>query len=164
MATGRISIYHPNQKCTGSAFQVEVSGPKVDENNQPIEGRVFFYFAPQRTVGAIENGKRIPPTFNWGDKVIIRLTIFEVAQIIEVFRGVKEKLVDGSGLFHRTSKGSATLTLEHQKDPYEGYWLNITKNPVEGESQKIGIFITPTEAFTLGMALYGAMPKIAFGI
>ena len=164
MGLGKVSIYHPNQKGTGCAFQVDVNEPKITENGLYIEGSVFFYFAPQSTVGSIENGKRIMPTFNWEKKLIIRLTLFEVGEIIGVFRGMAESLSEGKGFFHKSSKGQAILTLEHKVEPRVGYWLNISRKPTDGEQVKMGIFLSTNEAFALAEALTGAMTKIAFGI
>ena len=164
MGLGKISIYHPNTKGTGCAFQVEVNEPKITENGLYVEGSVFFYFAPQSTVGSIENGKRIMPTFNWEKKLIIRLTLFEVGEIIGVFRGMAESLSEGKGFFHKSSKGQAILTLEHKVEPRVGYWLNISRKPTDGEQVKMGIFLSTNEAFALAEALTGAMAKIAFGI
>lgn len=164
MATGKISIYHPNAKGTGSAFQVEAREAKGGEDGSYVDGRVFLYFAPQSTVGTNEAGTRIPPTFNWEKKLIIRLNMFEVAEIISVFRGMAEDLSEGKGFFHKSAKGQTILTLEYKLEPRVGYWLNISRKAIEGETQKVGIFLSKTEAFALEMALTGAMPKIAFGI
>lgn len=164
MSTGKINIYHPNGKGTGCAFQIEVYEPKAVEGGAYVDGSVFLYFTPQATIGSIENGKRIMPTFNWEKKLIIRLNMFEVAEIIGVFRGMAEDLSEGKGFFHKSAKGQTILTLEHKLEPRVGYWLNISRKTPEGETQKVGIFLSKTEAFALDMALTGAMPKMAFGI
>ena len=98
---------HPNAKGTGSTVRFELH-PAHDT----VEGSVFITFATQKTIGSYENGQRILPTFDWANRVTVRLSLNEVAQMLEVFRGYREKMCDGNGLFHRTAKANTIITLE----------------------------------------------------
>ena len=164
MATGKISIYHPNMKGTGGALQISVVTPHETENGESVDGSVFLHFAPQATVGDITNGKRVFPTFDWENKAIMRLTLLEVSEIIGVFRGYKESLCDGKGFFHKSPKANSILTIQHKLEPTPGFWIGISRKPIDGDIQKIGIFLSMNEASALEMSLSGAMSKIAFGV
>ena len=63
----------------------------------------------------------IPSTFDWANSVTVRLTINEVAEMLEVFRGYRERLGDDKGLFHRSANGNTVITLEHRLEPSPGY-------------------------------------------
>ena len=128
---------HPNAKGTGSTVRFELH-PAHDT----VEGSVFITFASQKTVGSYENGRRILPTFDWANRVTVRLSLNEVAQMLEVFRGYREKMCDGNGLFHRTAKANTIITLEHRLEPTPAYMLGVSRKDVEGELKRINVFLS----------------------
>ena len=91
-------FYHPNGKGTGSALQLELHPAHED-----TEGSVFLTMAPQRTIGMRTADDTVHPTFDWRNAVCLKLDLMDLAQILQVMRGVQESLADGKGLFHRSS-------------------------------------------------------------
>ena len=150
---------HPNAKGTGSTVRFELH-PAHDT----VEGSVFITFATQKTVGSYENGRRILPTFDWANRVTVRLSLNEVAQMLEVFRGYREKLCDGNGLFHRTPKANTIITLEHRLEPTPAYVLGVSRKDVAGELKRINVFLSMPETIVLSEALASGMLYMAFGV
>ena len=153
------SCFHPNAKGTGGAVQFELH-PAHDY----VEGAVFAIFAAQKTVGSTENGRRVMPTFDWENRITVRLSINEVAQLLEVFRGYRERLCDGNGLFHRTPKANTIITFEHRVDPVSGYVFGVSRKTVDGNLKRISLMLSMAEAIVHTEALAGGMIYMAFGM
>ena len=155
----RYTCCHPNAKGTGCTVQFELH-PAHDN----VEGSVFVPFAGQKTVGSLSDGRKVLPTFDWENRITVRISINEVAEMLEVFRGYREKMADGSGLFHRTVKGSTVITLEHRLEPTPGYLFGVSRKTVEGSQKRLGIMLSMKEALVLSESLAGSLMYMAFGI
>ena len=155
----KLSFYHPNAKGTGSALTLELH-PAHDE----VDGSIFVKLTPQKTVGKYENGMCILPTFDHDAALCVRLGITELAQILEVLRGYKEKLNDGSGLFHRTKSANVAITFEHRIEPVPCYTLNITRREPDKDPSSISIHVTMPEACVLNETIAQALLYVAFGV
>ena len=150
---------HPNAKGTGCSVKFELH-PAHDY----VEGSLFVTFAAQKSVGRIEGTRRILPTFDWENRITVRLDINEVAEMLEVFRGYREKMADGNGLFHRTAKANTVITLEHRLEPAPGYLFGISRKTVDGDVRRLGILLSMKEALVLSESLAGALLYMAFGV
>lgn len=150
---------HPNMKGTGTSVKFE-----LHPAHEYVEGSVFATFANQKTVGSYGEGEMIPPTFDWERSVTIRLTINEVAELLEVFRGYRERLGDGKGLFHRSSSGNAVITLEHRLEPAPGYLFGVSRKGPDGELRRACILLTMKEVIVLSESLASSMFYMAFGV
>lgn len=155
----KLSFYHPNAKGTGSALTLELH-PAHDE----VDGSIFVKLTPQKTVGAYENGMRILPTFDHDAALCVRLGITELAQILEVLRGYKEKLNDGSGLFHRTKSANVIITFEHRIEPVPCYHLDIARKEADSDVRRIGFTLTMPEACVLNETIAQSLLYVAFGV
>ena len=155
----RYTCCHPNAKGTGCAVRFELH-PAHDY----VEGSVFVTFAAQKSIGSYENGRKIMPTFDWENRITVRLTINEVAEFLEVFRGYREKIADGNGLFHRTAKANTVITLEHRLEPVPGYLFGVSRKTVDGELKRLGVLLSMKEALVLSESLAGALIYVAFGV
>ena len=150
---------HPNPKGTGVSVKFE-----LHPAHEYVEGSIFATFAPQKTVGVYGEAGKIPPTFDWRNSVSVRLTINEVAEMLEVFRGYREKMGDGKGLFHCSESGNTVITLEHRLDPGPGYLFGVSRKGVDGELRRMCILLSMKEAIVLSEALSSSMLYMAFGI
>ena len=146
-------------KGTGAAVQFELH-PAHDY----VEGSVFVTFAAQKTVGSNENGRRVMPTFDWENRITVRLSLNEVAQLLEVFRGYREKLCEGNGLFHRTPRANTVITFEHRLEPVPGYVFGVSRKAADGGLKRISLMLSMTEAIVLTDAFTGSMVYMAFGL
>ena len=150
---------HPNAKGTGSSARFELH-PAHDF----VEGSVFVTFAAQKTIGSYVDGRRILPTFDWENRITVRLSINEIAQMLEVFRGYREKVCDGNGLFHRTPKANTIITLEHRLEPVSGYMFGVSRKTVDGDLKRISMLLSMPEAIVLSEILAAGMLYMAFGL
>lgn len=152
-------FYHPNGKGTGSALQLELHPAHED-----IEGSIFLTMAPQRTIGMRTADDTVHPTFDWRNAVCLKLDLMDLAQLLQVLRGVQESLADGKGLFHRSANASAVIKFEHRIEPVPGYLLDVSKKPLAGDLQRVNFFFRPAEAFACALMLEQALVYVAFGI
>ena len=150
---------HPNPKGTGTSVKFELH-PAHDY----VEGSGFATFASQKTVASYSNGMQVHPTFDWENSITIRLTINEVAEMLEVFRGYREKMGDGKGLFHVSAFANTVITLEHRLEPEPGYSFGVSRKKADGSLKRMRLFISMTEAIVLSEALASSMLYMAFGI
>ena len=158
----RLSYYHPNGKNTGSALQLELH-PAHDS----VGGSIFVSIAPQKTVGVRGEGGGSPqafPSFDWKNKLSVKLDISDLVQMLSVFRGIQESIADGKGLFHRSASAVTAIHLEHKIEPMPGYAFDIWRKPSSGEARRVGFFFTTAEAFGLATAVEQVLGVIAFGI
>lgn len=156
----RYTCCHPNAKGTGCSVQFE-----LHPAHEHVEGSIFVTFAGQKMVGSYENGRRILPTFDWENRITVRLDVNEVAEMLEVFRGYREKMADGKGLFHRTAKANTVITLEHRLEPAPGYLFSVSRKTVDGDLfKRLGVLLSMKEALVLSESLSGALVYMAFGM
>ena len=150
---------HPNLNGTGTSVKFELH-PAHDY----VEGSVFATFASQKTVASCVDGQPVPSTFDWENSITVRLTINEVAEMLEVFRGYRERMGDGKGLFHVTSYSNTVITLDHRLDPEPGYFFGVSRKSGDGSLKRIKILLSMNEAIVLSEALGSSMLYMAFGI
>ena len=152
-------FYHPNGKGTGSALQLELHPAHED-----TEGSVFLTIAPQLSIGVRMDTDTVHPTFDWRNAICLKLNLMDLAQLLQVLRGVQESLADGKGLFHRSSTASAIIKFEHRIEPVPGYLLDVSKKPLAGELRHVSFFFRAAEAFACALMLEQALVYVAFGI
>jgi hypothetical protein len=129
-----------------------------------VEGSVFATFASQKTEASHIGGKQVYPTFDWENSITIRLTVNEVAEMLEVFRGYREKMGDGKGLFHCSESGNTVITLEHRLEPGPGYLFGVSRKSPDGELRRMHMLLSMKETIVLSEALSSSMLYMAFGI
>ena len=154
-------FYHPNGKGTGSALQLELHPAHED-----TEGSVFLTMAPQRTIGMRTADDTVHPTFDWRNAVCLKLDLMDLAQILQVLRGVQESLADGKGLFHRSQKATTRIAMRHLVEPVQGYSLELYRTPAAaGESESSArIVLSNSEALGLSRIIESALFYVSFGL
>jgi hypothetical protein len=151
---------HPNPKGTGVSAKFE-----LHPAHEYVEGSIFVTFASQKTLSAYGESGKIPPTFDWKNSVTVRLTINEIAEMLEVFRGYREKMgSEGKGLFHSSECGNTVITLEHRLEPGPGYLFGVSRKARDGEFRRMHILLSMKETIVLSEALSSSMLYMAFGI
>lgn len=155
----RLSYYHANEKGTGSAIQMELQ-PAWGEK----PGYVWVEIAGQKTAGTRSGEGTAFPSFDWANKTVFRLDCNDLSEILQVMRGVNEKVKDGKGLFHKSSKGTTIIKFEHVVSPRVGYMFDVRKKGANGEMSHRYFMFDATEAYVVLLALEQSMGCIAFGI
>ena len=155
----KLSYFHANAKGSGSAVRFELH-PAHDD----VDGSIFATFAAQKTVGSYGGGVRTFPTFDWQNRITVCLRIGDLAQMLEVFRGCRESIADGKGLFHRSEKANTVIRLEHRLEPVSGYSFDVSRKALDGELQRISFTFSASEALGFSQSVEGALHYVAFGI
>ena len=155
----KIANCRPNGRGTGCAMRCRMF---VAQDKKP--GYLMMEVARQKTIGSRQGASVVFPTFDWEDGVWIKLGLPDLAQMIMVFRGMQESVMDGKGLFHRSERANTIIKFSHQIEPRPGYLLEISTKPLGGEQKSVYFIFTPEDAVNFSIALEGAMPYLMFGI
>ncbi len=157
-----LSFYHANGKNTGAAIQFSLDPATPDR-----DGSVFFSIAKQKTVATTE-GERRPASFDWANKITVKLNFIEVAEILLVFGGHAPALAHAGkeGLFHNSPSATTSINLKRSEDPARpGFLLGVGRTPKADPNarQYVTFAFWPAEAFGLRIALTAQMGLLAFG-
>lgn len=150
-------LYHPNSKGNGSAI-----GIRVVPASLKVQGCVQLEIARQMTVGNVE--QKVYPTFNWKDRIIVRLTPVEVAEVCRCIRGITSSIRNGAGFAHKTDGGASKITLIHVVEPKECFQLKVMHETIAGVDREVSFYIYPAEAFAIEAGLSAAMGALCFGV
>lgn len=156
----KLTFYRANARCTGGALKLEVH-PAHDD----VDGSIMATFAKQLTVG---NRHVTPPvfaTFDWENSICVKFDFNDLTKILEVFRGIKESLEDGKGLFHVSPAGTTKISLRHLVDLDGAYAFDVSRNKLGSlESKNAHIMLSSNEAYGLAIAIEDSLGVICFGI
>jgi len=159
----RLSFYHANGKGTGSAAQFEVVPACGDR-----DGSVFLTLAQQKSVatGSVEQGNRQYATFDWQNRITVKLNFGDLCQMLSVFKGQSATIADGKGLYHDSRNTTTLINLTRQSEPYTGLALEVSRRGKAESEQALRtrIVFNNTEAFGLGAVLEQVLGLLAFGI
>lgn len=158
-----LSFYHANAKNTGSAIQFSIEPASPDR-----DGAVFLSIARQKTVATNEGDRRFA-SFDWVNKITVKLNFVEVAELMMVLAGHASQLAHAGkeGLFHNSPSATTTINFKRADDPARpGFLLAVGRSPKADPDSRQFVSFTfwPAEAFGLRLALMMRMGAIAFGI
>ncbi len=158
-----LSFYHANGKGTGSAARLEVIPACGDR-----DGVVFVTLAQQKSVatGSASQGNRQHATFDWQNRVTVKLNFGDLCQMLLVFRGQSATIAEGKGLYHDSRNTTTIINLSRQAEPYPGLALDVSRRGKDESEQavRVRIVFNAAEAFGLGVALEQTLGLLAFGI
>jgi hypothetical protein len=159
----RLSFFHANGKGTGSAVRFEVIPANGDR-----EGVVFMTLAQQKSVamGSDDQGNRQHATFDWQNRVTVKLNFNDICQMLLVLRGLATTIMEGKGLYHDSRNTTTMINVTRQAEPYPGLALEVSRrSKSEGETPlRVRIVFNAAEALGLGAVLEQQLGLIAFGI
>jgi hypothetical protein len=130
--------YRPNDKGTGCAVQIKL----------PNHKECLFLEASAKQIDAATK------KFDWENKIIMKLDSPDIGKMLSVL-SKREKNVN---LYHKSEKGVTTLSLSEQNTPYKGYYLVVTKKPLEGQETKAHVNLGYEDAEILMALLRTAIP------
>ncbi len=158
----RLTFYHANSKGSGSAAQFEAVPADGDRS-----GAVYMTLARQNGVAGVNGeGKREYASFDWQNKVIVKLNFNDLCQMLMVFRGKSQTIADGKGLYHDNRNMTTFINLTRQSEPFPGLVLDVSRKAKEGDSGpvRVRIVLNDAETYGLGTVLEQSLTVIAFGI
>jgi len=158
----RLSFYHANSKGTGSAALFEAVPASSHR-----DGAVYLTLAQQKSVAGLDDqGKRQFASFDWQNRVIVKLNFNDLCQMLLVFHGETASLAEGKGLYHDSRNMTTIINLNRQTEPFAGVALDVSRKGkgTEDQSVRVRIIFKDAEAFGLGTVLEQILGLIAFGI
>ncbi len=159
----RLSFYHANSKGSGSAARFELVPAAGDR-----EGVIFLTLAQQKSVASAagEEGRSPFATFDWQNRVTVKLNFSDICQILLVFRGLSDSVANGKGLYHACSNMTTIINLTRQNEPYAGLALEVSRRSKSepDAAVRVRIVFKESEAFGIGAVLEQSLSLMAFGI
>ena len=158
----RLSFYHANGKGSGSAAQLEVVPASGDR-----DGSVYLTLAQQKSIAGVDDqGNRQYATFDWQNRVTVKLNFSDLCQMLLVFREQTTAILGGKGLYHDSPNMTTIINLTQQTEPYAGLSLDVSRrSKTESETAvRVHIMFNEAEALGLGVVLEQSLGIIAFGI
>lgn len=147
----KVTINHPNGRGTGSAMSCEAHWAHDD-----MPGFMRVTVARQSSIS-------MPVVFDWENAITFDLNLSDLGQFILVFRGMRESIMDGKGIYHRTTRVNEIIKFSHQIEPRPGYLLEVNQKPTDGEQSEAHFIFMPEDAVCFLIALEGAIPFLTFG-
>lgn len=159
------AYFRPTAKGNGSALRLELHPAHRDPSSPgTVAGSIFLTLANQMTVGGMQNGASSFASFDWKGAIRVKLDRTDLSHILQVLRGMKENVLDGKGLFHRSATANTVIRFGHQIEPTPGYVLSVSRKTQTGEMTRGYYFFSIDEAFTLMLTIESSMMYICFGI
>ena len=159
----RLSFYHANGKGTGSAARFEVVPACGDR-----DGVVYLTLAPQKSVatGSVEQGNRQYATFDWTNRITVKLNFGDLCQMLLVLKGQTATIGEGKGLYHDSRSSTTMINLTRQTEPHPGHALEVSRRGKGDAEQasRVRLVFNAAEAYGLGAALEQTLGLLAFGI
>ena len=156
----KLAIYHPNNKGTGAALQLE---PRLNRSHTDRYNCFFLDMAAQKSTGETRDGKRVPATFDWEHKLTVKLDFQDICELLAVMEGVQQQAGGKrNGLFHANGSGSTVITFQKNSEN-GGYYLGLSrKNNTSPDAVRIGTTLNAVEAVGLRNILQTGMFFVLF--
>lgn len=155
-----LAFYHANVKGTGCAMKLSLH-PAHDDT----DGCIMMTMANQLTIGDRRGPNPVFPKFDWDGKLTVKLDFSDLTRIVQVFRGERESIEDGKGLYHRTARFSTRIALRHMVEPESCYSMELYRTSGDGkEESSARIVLSGAEALGLCLAIENSFGVISFGI
>lgn len=153
-----LTFYHPNGRGSGCAVSFSLH-PAHDDTS----GSIMLALANQKTIGDLKIASY--PTFDWENKIAIRLDFSDLCKILQVLRGECESIDDGRGLYHSIKKCTTRIVFRHIIEPCQGYSLEVYRSYSDDKEDACArILFNPSESLGLTEAISGSMSLVSFGI
>ena len=155
-----LAFYHPIRSGKGMALRLDL------RLNEMPGGRYNCYFmemASQKAPSQVVGGQRVPATFDWENKVTVKLNFHDVSAMICVLEDRVESLSQqGDGLYHQIGATDSIISLKRSTDT-PGFIMGISKRR-KGESLFRGHFqLSIIEAEGLKQIFKTSLFRLAFG-
>lgn len=143
----KLAFYHPNAAGNGVALQFE---PRVNKRESDRYNCFFFEMAAQKTAAERDGDKRVMPTFDWFNKLTVKMDFADICEMLLVLEGRQER-VGGqkNGIYHDTDKANTVITFGKIPDK-GGYSFGLSrKEKGTGALTRMTIGLSEAEAIGL---------------
>ncbi len=156
----KLAFYHPNAAGNGVALQCE---PRVNRRESDRYNCFFFEMAAQKTGAERDGDKRVMPTFDWANKLTVKLDFADICEMLMVLEGRQER-VGGqkNGIYHDTDKANTIITLGKIPEK-NGYAFGLSrKDKGSGQLTRLNIGLSEAEALGLRTIVQAGLFFITF--
>jgi hypothetical protein len=156
---GKLAFYHANAKATGTAVQFEL---RVNRRGEKGYDCIFLEMAQQAT-RPVTGEQRRAATFDWHNKVTVKLDFCDVCEFLTVLEGHREYIGNGrSGIYHESAGSNTLITFQKAKER-DGYYLGVSRKDRAGDRHfKAHIVLSPTEGTGLRCVFQAALFFMTF--
>ena len=143
----KLSFYHPNAAGNGVALQCE---PRVNRCETDRYNCFFFEMAAQKTLSSREGDKRVMPTFDWANKLTVKLDFADICEMLLVFEGRQER-VGGqkNGIYHDSDRANTVISFGKVPDK-GGFSFGLSRKEKDsGQLTRLQILLSEAEAMGL---------------
>ncbi len=121
--------------------------------NRPGEDRYDCFFlelAAQKSAASHEGDRRVPATFDWENKLTVKLDFGDVCELLAVLEARAERAGgQRNGLYHENSQASTVISFQVSKEK-SGYFLGLSRKGKEsGQVTRVQMLLSETEAIGL---------------
>ena len=159
--SNRLAFYHPTQSGGGAAVRFEFHPARPER-----DGCFFLELARQKTAPVRNDSGRQAATFDWENKMTVKLGLPDVCGLLLVLEGRSEQAGSGrGGLFHDTAGANTVINLRRQTTPVAGLSLEVSRKPksASGDVQRLRVLLTEGEAIGLRCVFQSAIFPLIFG-
>lgn len=156
----KLTFYHPTGAGNGTAMQIE---PRLNTADTDRYNCFFLEMARQKTASSRTAGGKTPATFDWENKLTVKLDFFDICEFLNVLEG-RSECVGGErkGLYHENGKATTMITLQRKTDK-PGYFLGLSRKDKQGgQPIRLGISLGESEAVGLRCIFQTSLLMIAF--
>lgn len=154
-----LRFYHPSPSGRGAAMQLE---PRFSHDPEARYNCFFLELAAQQTPPRQADGQRVHATFNWQEKLAVKLDFSDICELLTVLEGRAEKVGGARGsLFHQSSVANTIITF--QRADQGGYMLGLSRKEGEsGQASRVSIVLSEAEALGLRHVLQSSLFFLSF--
>lgn len=158
MSRPKLSFYHADEKCEGSAVTFQLY-PAHDDD----KGCIQVEFAKQLTAGRKDGPYPTYPIFDWENRITFELGFEDVSKCLLVLIGESESTKRDEGIVIENG-GKYEVEFCHVMWPKEGYGFGVRYTPRKGEEQKAKILFNEYERAGLREAFASSLMYIGLGV
>lgn len=154
-----LRFYHPSASGRGAAMQIE---PRFSNRQGDRYNCFFLEMAAQQTPPSQQGGQRVHATFNWQEKLAVKLDFEDICEILVVLEGRADK-VGGKrdGLFHQSDSANTIITCQRGEQGGTMFGLS-RKDNASGETSRVSIVLSEAEALGLRHVLQSSLFFLSF--
>lgn len=158
---GRLRFYRANAKASGVAVQFEL---KINRTPEDRYNCFFLEMAPQKSPAAVGNRGRAAATFDWENKVTVKLGFQDVCQFLAVLEGQTDKVGEqGNGLYHESGDSNTLISFGRNTGDGGGYGLGLSRKRKDGSQLFKGrMLLSAAEAIGLKHVFQAGLFYMAF--
>ncbi|MGA1192825.1 MAG: hypothetical protein ACO398_01980 [Kiritimatiellia bacterium] len=139
-----IAFYHQNNRGTGTALRLE---PRVNRDDADRYNCFFMEMAAQKTTANRDGGGVSPATFDWVNKITVKLNFMDIAEMLTVLEGRTLRVGgDRNGLFHASGGGNTLIAFQRNLEHNTFFLALSCKRNKEAVPYKLGITLSDAEA------------------